>query len=210
MYHFLDQEIVCTTEGDLYRMIDSLRCQPPVRYTGQGSRPSRTLLAVQQRQSPTPYVAGRVRVRVVRVAAGHTSEARLALPRRGIDVPARVTGAARVRGGSTPPHHHRTPPGGRSGRCPSRCRRRRARSFEGRCARRSDRLPERRRSSGRAPSTPGPTDHFPIAVGWSGWERSRTCPGGIVTVSSSPFHSASVRSALNGLSPAKAAFSRSQ
>ena len=56
---------------DLYRMVDKSSCQPPVRFTGQWSRLRRMLLAVQQRQSPTPDVAGRVRVRVVRVAAGH-------------------------------------------------------------------------------------------------------------------------------------------
>ena len=83
---------------DLYRMVDRSSCQPSVRFTGQGSRLRRTLLAVQQRQSPTPYVAGRVRVRVVRVAAGHALECRLALPRRGVDVPARVAGAAGVLG----------------------------------------------------------------------------------------------------------------
>ena len=79
-------------------MLDRLSCQPSVRFTGQGSRLCRTLLAVQQRQSPTPYVAGRICVRVVRVAAGHALECRLALPRRGVDVPARVAGAAGVLG----------------------------------------------------------------------------------------------------------------
>ena len=41
---------------------------------GRGSRQARTLLAVQQRRSPTPYVADRVQVRVIREAAGHALE----------------------------------------------------------------------------------------------------------------------------------------
>lgn len=44
-------------------------CQLPTRFTGQGSRQTRTLLVVQKRQSPTPNDACRVQVRV---AAGRT------------------------------------------------------------------------------------------------------------------------------------------
>ncbi len=65
--------------------------------TGRGSRQTRTLLVVQQRQSPTPDDAGRVQVRVFRMAAGHALECP-GVPGGGIDMPAGRTGPAGVAG----------------------------------------------------------------------------------------------------------------
>ncbi len=62
----------------LYRLLDNLRRQPSIRFAGRRGRWMRTPLAVQLRQSPTPDVAGRVQVRMIRVAAGHALKTRLA------------------------------------------------------------------------------------------------------------------------------------
>ena len=58
----------------------------------------RTLLAVQLRQSPTPYVAGRVEVRVVAVPARGTPKERLRDARLRVDVAAGMAGLARMVG----------------------------------------------------------------------------------------------------------------
>ena len=79
-------------------MVDSSRCQLPIRFTGHRSRQPRTLLAVPLRQSPTPDVGGRVQVRVVFVRTAHAAEVRLRRSRAGIDVSARGAGLAGVPG----------------------------------------------------------------------------------------------------------------